>query len=122
MSIYPVTGIKLGSTAAGIRYKDRDDLVVMQCLPGTTAAGVFTRNRFCAAPVHVAKQHLSQTTPRALVINAGNANAGTGEQGMADALSSCEALANRLNVSTETVLPFSTGVIGERLAMDVLTK
>ena len=122
MSIYPVKGIKLGSTAAGIRYKDRDDLVVMQCLPGTTAAGVFTRNRFCAAPVHVAKQHLSQTTPRALVINAGNANAGTGEQGMADALSSCEALANRLDVSTETVLPFSTGVIGERLAMDVLTK
>lgn len=120
MTIYPVKGIHLGSTAAGIRYQGRDDLVVIQCQAGTTAAAVFTQNRFCAAPVHVARRHLAEAAPRALLINAGNANAGTGEQGMADSLATCVALSKIFNVSTEAVLPFSTGVIGERLPVDVL--
>jgi glutamate N-acetyltransferase/amino-acid N-acetyltransferase len=100
---------------AGIRKKDRRDLVLIECAPGTRVAATFTRNRFCAAPVTVAREHLAVSLPRALLINTGFANAGTGAPGLEDARACCEALARQLNCRTEEVLPFSTGVIGERL-------
>jgi glutamate N-acetyltransferase/amino-acid N-acetyltransferase len=115
MSIFSVKGIRLGTTAAGIRYADRDDLVVIECQSGTSCAAVFTRNRFSAAPVQVAKEHLNQAAPRALLINSGNANAGTGEQGTQDAVRCCQILADNLNCDVSEVLPYSTGVIGELL-------
>lgn len=114
-SLHSVAGIRLGTTAAGIRKKDRRDLVVIECTPGTRVAATFTRNRFCAAPVTVAREHLAGTAPRALLINTGFANAGTGEPGMEDARACCAALARQLNCRAEEILPFSTGVIGERL-------
>lgn len=113
--LHLVPGIRLGTTAAGIRKKDRRDLVVIECAPGTQAAATFTQNRFCAAPVTVAREHLASTAPRALLINTGFANAGTGEPGMEDARACCAALARQLNCRAEEILPFSTGVIGERL-------
>jgi glutamate N-acetyltransferase / amino-acid N-acetyltransferase len=100
---------------AGIRKKDRRDLVVIECVPGTQVAATFTRNRFCAAPVTVAKEHLARSAPRILLINTGCANAGTGEPGLADARASCAAAARELGCAADEVLPFSTGVIGERL-------
>jgi len=115
MSIFSVKGIRLGTTAAGIRYTDRDDLVVIECQTGTSCAAVFTRNRFSAAPVQLAKEHLNQVAPRALLINSGNANAGTGEQGAQDAVRCCQILADNLNCDVSEVLPYSTGVIGEQL-------
>lgn len=121
MNILPVTGIRLGSSAAEIRYKGRDDLVVIECAEGTSAAAVFTRNRFRAAPVRIARWHLTDRSPRALLINSGNANAGTGEQGMEDCIACCERLAGLLDTDKESILPFSTGVIGERLPVDRLT-
>ncbi|MDM3871763.1 bifunctional glutamate N-acetyltransferase/amino-acid acetyltransferase ArgJ [Porticoccus sp. W117] len=114
-TMYPVPGFKLGTTSAGIKTPGRKDLVVMEIAPGSTVAGVFTKNAFCAAPVQIAKAHLAQTAPRYLVTNTGNANAGTGEQGMADANAICQALADAAGVSQAEVLPFSTGVIGEPL-------
>ena len=117
MAIFPVNGIRIGSTAAGIRYKQRDDLVVIECQPGTNCAAVFTRNRFSAAPVQLAKQHLNQVSPRALLINSGNANAGTGEQGLLNATECCQMLADDLGCDVSEVLPFSTGVIGEQLPL-----
>lgn len=111
----PVPGLRLGTCAAGIRYRDRPDLALIACAPGTRAAAVFTRNRFVAAPVAVARAHLSAGEPRALLINAGNANAGTGAAGREDALACCRAAAGLLDCAPEAVLPFSTGVIGERL-------
>ncbi len=113
--LHLVPGIRLGTTAAGIRKKDRRDLVVIECAPGTQAAATFTQNRFCAAPVTVAREHLAQHAPRALLINTGFANAGTGEPGIEDAHACCLALAGRLNYQAGEILPFSTGVIGERL-------
>ncbi len=113
--LHLVPGIRLGTTAAGIRKKDRRDLVVIECAPGTQAAATFTQNRFCAAPVTVAREHLASTAPRALLINTGFANAGTGEPGLEDARACCAALARQLNCRAEEILPFSTGVIGERL-------
>lgn len=110
-----VPGIRLGTTMAGIRKADRRDLVVIQCEPGTTAAAAFTQSHFAAAPVLVAKSHLARTEPRALLINTGFANAATGEAGRRDALACCDALARELGCRPEEVLPFSTGVIGERL-------
>ena len=118
--MHPVAGFKLGTTSAGIKTPGRSDLVVMELQPGSAVAGVFTQNAFCAAPVVVAKQHLSRATPRYLVTNTGNANAGTGEQGMIDALASCAVLAELQGVSPDQVLPFSTGVIGEPLPIDKL--
>lgn len=114
----PVGGVRLAAGAAGIRYRGRDDLVVMELAPGSRCAAVFTRNAFCAAPVRVAKTHLGQAMPRYLLINAGNANAGTGRRGTADAESSCAALAGVGDCAAEEVLPFSTGVIGEHLPVD----
>ena len=117
MSILPVNGIRIGSTAAGIRYKERDDLVVIECQPGTNSAAVFTRNRFSAAPIQIARNHLAQASPRALLINSGNANAGTGVQGLQNASLCCQMVADELNCKALEVLPFSTGVIGEQLPL-----
>jgi len=116
-SLYPVPGVELGIAMAGIRKPDRKDLLVMRLAPGASVAGVFTQNRFCAAPVILAKKHLKNPI-RALVVNTGNANAGTGRDGLARALSVCRALASRLNCRPNQVLPFSTGVIMEPLPVD----
>lgn len=111
-----VPGVQLAAVAAGIK-PDRDDLSLVVLAEGSTAAAVFTKNAFCAAPVIVARDHLARTAPRALVINAGNANAGTGERGLADARQCCQWVADTLGVKAEEVLPFSTGVISEFLPM-----
>lgn len=116
--ILPIAGIRLGTTAAGIRYPDRRDLVIVEIAEGSSAAAVFTRNAFCAAPVTVAREHLAQSAPRYLLINTGNANAGTGEPGMLAARASCESLAQQVDCPVSAVLPFSTGVIGEPLPVE----
>lgn len=113
-----IPGCKLATTAAGIRYKGRDDLVLIELASGSVAAGVFTQNTFCAAPVLVAKNHLAAGKPRYLLINSGNANAGTGEQGYQATLSSCEFVAKHFGGESVQVLPFSTGVIGQQLPVD----
>ncbi len=113
----PISGVRLGVAAAGIKYADRNDLVIIEMFPGSTCAAVFTRNAFCAAPVQVAKQHLASSSPRYLLINSGNANAGTGSEGLAVCNESCEALAEVADCSPDQVLPFSTGVIGEPLPL-----
>ncbi len=119
-SFLPVPGVRLGVASAGIKYPDRPDLMLMELAPQARTAAVFTRNAFCAAPVIVAREHLAQTAPRFLLVNSGNANAGTGERGLADARSSCRELANLSGCAENEVLPFSTGVIGEYLPMDRL--
>ncbi len=113
--MHPVPGFKLGTTCAGIKVDERKDLVLMQFDKQASVAGVFTQNAFCAAPVHVAKAHLQVGNNQYFVINTGNANAGTGEQGMQDAQYTCEQLAQLGNTDSQAVLPFSTGVIGESL-------
>jgi len=113
--LHPVPGVCLGSTAAGIKTPGRPDLVVMTLAPGSVCAAVFTQNAFCAAPVIVAREHLSQQQPACLLINTGNANAGTGETGINDARVCCEAVAAEQGCAAQAVLPFSTGVIGEPL-------
>lgn len=118
LTLHPVSGVRLGAAAAGIKYQNRDDLVLIEVPQGGTVAAVFTTNAFCAAPVIVSRQHLEKNTPRFLVINSGNANAGMGEQGMKDAMRSCHAVAEVCGCGVEQVLPFSTGVIGEPLAVD----
>ncbi|EHQ51420.1 arginine biosynthesis bifunctional protein ArgJ [Ectothiorhodospira sp. PHS-1] len=118
VSLAPVPGVRLSAVAAGIRYRGRDDMVLMELAAGSTCAAVFTRNAFCAAPVQVARQHLRQDTPRYLLINAGNANAGTGSQGLEAADLSCDAVADCTGVRAAQVLPFSTGVIGEPLPVE----
>ena len=112
-----ISGIRLGTSNAGIKQTERDDILVVQMDEGTTCAGVFTQNAFCAAPVHIAKKHL-ENSPRWLLINSGNANAGTGQQGMQDGMSCCDALAAIVTGNKQQVLPFSTGVIGETLPVD----
>jgi glutamate N-acetyltransferase / amino-acid N-acetyltransferase len=119
---YPVAGIKVGIASAGIKKPGRKDIVVFELVPEARVAGIFTRNQFCAAPVVLSRKHLAQGAPRYLLINTGNANAGTGERGMADALRCCEALAAEASVSPDAVLPFSTGVIGEPLPVDKIVK
>jgi glutamate N-acetyltransferase/amino-acid N-acetyltransferase len=114
----PIRGLRLGCTAAGIRYQGRNDLVAIALPPGSTCTAVFTRNAFCAAPVVVAREHLACTAPRYLVINSGNANAGTGDPGLAAARESCRLVAAAAGCSPEQVLPFSTGVIGEPLPVE----
>ncbi|HYQ90566.1 MAG TPA: bifunctional glutamate N-acetyltransferase/amino-acid acetyltransferase ArgJ [Candidatus Competibacteraceae bacterium] len=120
LELFPIAGIRTGTACAGIKYAGRRDLVVIEVAAGSTAAAVFTRNAFCAAPVSVAKRHLSISTPRYLVINTGNANAGTGQRGLDDAEASCEALAGLVGCRPQEVLPFSTGVIGEPLPLERL--
>jgi len=118
--ILPIAGIKLGAIAAGIKKNGRDDLVVLVIDEGASCAATFTQNAFCAAPVTLAIKHLNHASPRALLINSGNANAGTGAVGMQNAKQSCQWLAEKLQCSDDQILPFSTGVIGEQLPMSVL--
>ena len=119
--LLPVAGVRLGTAEAEIRKKNRRDLTLIALDPGATVAGVFTQNRFCAAPVQVCRQHLASGQGiRALVINTGIANAGTGEPGLAAAHATCEAVAALLDLSPAQVLPFSTGVILEPLPVERL--
>lgn len=122
----PVSGFSLGTTCAGIKVEGRKDLVVMSFDAQANVAGVFTQNAFCAAPVHVAKDHLSFKQEKGqqgkgqqfFVINTGNANAGTGQQGLLDAQKTCQSLAELVATDAYSVLPFSTGVIGEALPVE----
>ncbi len=117
-SLLPVKGVKLGAAAAGIRYPNRNDLVLVELCAGSTTAAIFTRNAFCAAPVSIAISNKQQASPKYFLINAGNANAGTGEPGMQAARECCTAVAAMMQTSAHEVLPFSTGVIGEQLPVD----
>lgn len=114
----PVKGVKLGVAESGIRKAGRKDLLLITLAEGALVSGVFTQNRFCAAPVQVAKEHLASGFPRALLVNTGNANAGTGEAGIAGARASCDAAARLLGCESRRVLPFSTGVIMELLPVE----
>ena len=117
--LLPVAGVALGTAAGRIKNWSRDDVVLLSLDPGSRAAGVFTQNRFCAAPVIVCREHLARgEVTRALLINAGNANAGTGRRGIDDARACCAAVARTLNCAEHEVLPFSTGVIMEPLPVD----
>jgi len=127
----PIQGIRLGWAESNIKQPNRKDLLVIEISEGSTVSGVFTQNRFCAAPVTLCKKHLAAVKNneitgshdsgiKALVINTGNANAGTGEQGMLDALTTCQNLAEIMAIPIESILPFSTGVILEHLPMDKL--
>ena len=113
-SLLNIKGVFCAAIDAGIKNNDDLDLSVISLTKGSSTAAVFTQNIFCAAPVLVAKNHL-QNNPRALLINSGNANAGTGEKGIENAIKSCELLASELNIKAEQVIPFSTGVIGQQL-------
>jgi glutamate N-acetyltransferase/amino-acid N-acetyltransferase len=116
--MFPVPGFRLGTTSAGIKRPGRTDLVIMELAEGAHCAAVFTRNAFCAAPVTVARDYLTQGQPSYLLVNTGNANAGTGQQGIRDARRCCESLAEHAGCSPAAVLPFSTGVIGEPLPVE----
>ena len=118
--LFPVCGLRLGVTAAGIKIPGRPDLVVMSLAAGSVCAAVFTQNAFCAAPVIVAREHLARQQPVCLLINTGNANAGTGEAGIKDARLCCEAVADQHGCTAQAVLPFSTGVIGEPLPVTAI--
>ncbi|WP_396588789.1 bifunctional glutamate N-acetyltransferase/amino-acid acetyltransferase ArgJ [Bermanella sp. R86510] len=115
---YPVNGIEIAVANAGIKQTQRPDIVIFELPKDATCAGIFTRNAFCAAPVTICKEHMQHVAPRYLLINTGNANAGTGKQGYSNAKELCQLIAQDRGVSTEQVLPFSTGVIGEPLPMD----
>ena len=117
----PVAGVRLATTQAGIKYLNHDDLVLIEVSLGAEVACVFTQNQFCAAPVTIAKQHSTSTASRYLLINTGNANAGTGQQGLHDALTCCNAMAGLVDLTPQAVLPFSTGVIGELLPAEKIT-
>src|SRR5690606_26519442 len=121
-ALLPVAGVAIGTAQAGIRKANRRDVLVLRLPDGAAAAGVFTTNRFCAAPVRVCREHLAGSggSVRALVVNTGCANAGTGEQGIANARRSCEEVARLVGCTAEQVLPFSTGVILEHLPMERL--
>ena len=120
-SLLNIEGVLSVSIDAGIKNNDASDLSIIHLIEGTTTAAVFTQNVFCAAPVVVAKNHLNHQ-PKALLINSGNANAGTGTQGMENTLHTCACLAGELNIKTEQVLPFSTGVIGQQLDVSKFDK
>jgi len=113
-----IKGIKTAAISAGIKLSGAKDLVLFEMTKGSRCSAVFTKNAFCAAPVAVAKNHLSKIPSRYLLINSGNANAGTGQQGMDDAVTSCQLVADEIHCNLEEVLPFSTGVIGENLPME----
>ena len=116
--LHPVSGFRLGTTSAGIKQPGRPDLVVMALAGQSTCAAVFTRNAFCAAPVVIAREHLEQSSPACLLVNTGNANAGTGAAGIRDARKCCAALGQQIGCAPAAVLPFSTGVIGEPLPVE----
>ena len=118
-SLHLIRGVKLGYAKAHVKKPDRKDMLVISLAPGALAAGVFTQNRFCAAPVQVCREHLKRGADiRALVVNTGCANAGTGERGFTDAKTTCDVVAKALGCERHQVLPFSTGVILEHLPMD----
>lgn len=118
-TLLPVKGVKLGFAEAHVRKPNRKDVLVITLAEGTSVAGVFTKNQFCAAPVLLCKEHLASGQPiHALLVNTGNANAGTGEDGLQRAVSTCKALATALDIQPQQVLPFSTGVILEPLPAD----
>jgi len=121
-ALNPVPGVRLGTVSAGIKKTGRPDLVLIECAPGSHCAAVFTRNTFCAAPVSVAKAHLAACDgqPRYLLVNTGNANAGTGGPGLDAARACCKAVSDAFACPQETVLPFSTGVIGEDLPVETI--
>jgi glutamate N-acetyltransferase / amino-acid N-acetyltransferase len=114
-ALAPVAGVRVGTASAGIKKAGRLDLVIFELAAGSTVAAAFTKNQFCAAPVQIARKHLATAASRYLLINTGNANAGTGSAGRANAVVCCNALADLTTVASEAVLPFSTGVIGEPL-------
>ena len=118
--LHAVDGVRLGVGKAGIRKANRRDLTLIELAPGSRVAGVFTQNRFCAAPVQICKQHLAAGNIRALVINTGIANAGTGEPGLQASRQTCQAVARLLDLRADQVLPFSTGVILEPLPVERL--
>jgi len=122
LPLVPIGGVEIACVAAHMRYPDRNDLVLIKLPKCAVVAATFTTNRFCAAPVHVAKQHLELQNIRALMINTGNANAGTGERGMNDCLQSCALAADVLDCAPQQVLPYSTGVIGEYLDMSAFDR
>ena len=115
---FPVAGIRLGTACAGIKKENHKDIVLIELAEGTQTAAVFTQNAFCAAPVSISKKHLLQSQPKYLLVNTGNANAGTGEQGVTDGLACCNFVAETTSCKLSEVLPFSTGVIGEYLPVD----
>ncbi|MFT5132032.1 MAG: glutamate N-acetyltransferase/amino-acid N-acetyltransferase [Gammaproteobacteria bacterium] len=119
--LLPIAGIRLAACSAGIYKYSRDDIVLIEMTEGSTCAAVFTKNAFSAAPVKIARAHLQTSDSRYCLINAGNANAGTGERGYHDAMAICQTLANQTGCETEQVLPFSTGVIGEYLPVASIT-
>ena len=106
-AMHPVDGVRLGVAATNIKYSGRDDVLLVELAESATAAFVFTKNDFCAAPVIVARDHIDKATPRYLLINAGNANAGTGEQGLLNARLCCESVASNAGCQPEQVIPFS---------------
>ncbi len=118
-TLTPISGLQLGIAEAGIKRANRKDVLLIRLAPGSAVAAVFTQNRFCAAPVQLCKQHLREGNPiEALIVNTGNANAGTGEEGLRRAFQTCEAVAKICGISAEQVMPFSTGVIMEPLPVD----
>lgn len=119
--MHPVKGVKLTAVSAGIKKVGRRDVVLFELAEGSSVAGVFTKNAFCAAPVILCKEHLSKAPIRFLLINSGNANACTGDQGLLDAQATCAAIAELTGLRAEQVLPFSTGVIGEPLPVQKIT-
>lgn len=121
-NIYPIAGINMAAVSAGIKKPGRLDVVLFELCEGATVAGVYTQNAFCAAPVQVARQHNAEAEARYLLINTGNANAGTGKPGLQNALLCCEKLAQTAGVASAQVLPFSTGVIGEPLPVEKIVK
>jgi glutamate N-acetyltransferase/amino-acid N-acetyltransferase len=120
-SMPPVAGVAIAAAGAGIKKPGRDDVLLFALAPGSTVAGVFTQNAFCAAPVKVCREHLAQSDVRYLIVNSGNANACTGESGYQNALAVCASVAEQTSVARTQVLPFSTGVIGEPLPVEKIT-
>ena len=121
-SMRPVAGVRLGVAATNIKYKNRNDILLVEICDDAQVAGVFTQNAFCAAPVIVAREYLDNDVPRYLLINAGNANAGTGKQGIQNAKVCCKAVSELAKCQPQRVLPFSTGVVGEHLAVNNIVK
>ena len=120
--LLPVAGVRLGTAEAGVRYSGRTDLALVELAEGSTCAATFTRNAFMAAPVILAKEHLASTPTRYWLINSGNANAATGEPGLADARATCDMVAAEGGVDRASVLPFSTGVIGDRMPLEAFER
>lgn len=117
-AFHNIKGLKIGTANAGIKQTERPDVVIFELPESATTAGIFTKNAFCAAPVQICQKHLAAEKTKYLIINTGNANAGTGKGGYEDAMAICQTLADKKSVTVESILPFSTGVIGERLPLE----